>query len=68
MSEPTQPTEYEWMRRAAPEQISLRDYFAALALQGILANPTAEELSFEACAMDAYQHADAMLQARKGGG
>lgn len=68
MSEPTQPNEYEWMRRAVPEQISLRDYFAAAALQGFAANPEMTHHNHAATAEMAYDAADAMLAARKKGG
>ena len=49
--------------------MTLRDYFAAKALQGILANPyyaqQAENLGCDAdFAKAAYYHADAMLAAR----
>ena len=45
------------------EGMSLRDYFAAKAMQGILANPdwSADE---EQIAYLAYSHADKMLAAR----
>jgi hypothetical protein len=53
--------------------MSLRDYFAAAALQGMLAyrhvNPTNgnyhENCSLDDCAMQAYEYADAMLAARE---
>jgi len=43
--------------------MSLRDYFAAAALQGLLADGGC--LSWEADAENAYQAADAMLKARE---
>jgi hypothetical protein len=48
-------------------RMSLRDYFAAAALQGIIAYPGMEpdDASKEGCAQLAYQFADAMLQTRK---
>ncbi len=49
--------------------MSLRDYFAAAALQGILAAYSGEGLKLPAeseAAVDAYDYADAMLEARKG--
>jgi len=52
----------------APQGMTLRDYFAAAALQGIMIN---KELFFEqshcATARCAYEAADAMLKARKEG-
>lgn len=47
--------------------LSLRDYFAAKALQGMLANSTITDhggFTREGCAAEAYHHADAMLSAR----
>jgi hypothetical protein len=43
--------------------MTLRDYFAAVASQGILAD-TSTGWPFEAYAKDAYMHADAMLAER----
>ena len=44
----------------------LRDYFAAKAMQGMLAYSYLHPLSMEAgCARDAYAMADAMLKARQ---
>jgi hypothetical protein len=47
--------------------MTLRDYFAAAALQGMLAQPLDEGASFSPnlCARDSYKFADAMLAARK---
>jgi hypothetical protein len=49
--------------------MTLRDYFAAAALQGILAQPLESDCAFspELCAGSAYEYADAMLAARKEG-
>lgn len=58
------------------DELTLRDYFAAKALQGLLHN---EELDYDnpgldveeqvgLIAMDAYRLADAMLQARQSKG
>jgi hypothetical protein len=55
--------------------MSLRDYFAAAALQGILANPTwnaaaleqlgvSESRGFAVASRMAFEYADAMIQAR----
>jgi hypothetical protein len=52
-----------------PEKgMTLRDYFAAKAMQGIIASeqPGDEEFAtLEMCARDAYKYADAMLKARE---
>ena len=44
-------------------EMSLRDYFAAKALQGMLACPDIGA-TYELFAQEAYQHADAMIDAR----
>ena len=46
--------------------MTLRDYFAAKAMQGMLAYSYLHPLSMEdGCARDAYAMADAMLEARE---
>ncbi len=47
------------------EGMTLRDYFAAAALQGILANPI--DVRPETVVKASYEYADAMLAARKEG-
>ena len=48
------------------EGMSLRDYFAAKAMQGMLAYAFLHPLAMEdGCARDAYAMADAMLKARE---
>ena len=44
--------------------MTLRDYFAAKAMQGVVASDPGE-LDIEKCAEWAYQMADAMLEKRK---
>ena len=44
--------------------MTLRDYFAAAALQGSIANPNSNG-NWEDFALDAYRYADAMLERRK---
>ena len=46
--------------------MTLRDYFAAVALQGLLAN--GYNGSCNRAAINAYDYADAMIQIRKEGG
>jgi len=46
-------------------QVSLRDYFAAAALQGNIAHPEVTG-NRDDIARDAYKYADAMLKAREG--
>lgn len=50
---------------AFQEGMTLRDYFAAAALTGILANPAYNDTTAEADAQLALFEADAMLEARK---
>lgn len=46
--------------------MSLRDYFAGAALQGLLASTDpSRHVTFESYAECAYHHADAMLKARE---
>lgn len=59
MNEDAQPAIYA-MGTTTPEPIDLRDYFAAAALQGMLANGHWNEN----CVELAYAHADAMLKQR----
>jgi hypothetical protein len=47
--------------------LSLRDYFAAAALQGYCANPDCGSMSVKTLAKAAYEISDLMLAARKGG-
>lgn len=49
------------------EGMTLRDYFAAKAMQGLQANPTDEVMNtgLDAIAQYAYEQADAMLKARE---
>lgn len=47
------------------EGMSLRDYFAGQALAGLLAVPDTGNWKFEEFSSAAYQHADAMLEARQ---
>lgn len=60
-------SEMEWVPSAAESGMTLRDYFAAKALQGFIASeqPGDEEfLTIDMYARDAYKYADAMLKAR----
>ena len=49
------------------EGMSMRDYFAAKAMQGILSNPDGIGFPDEKIAKDAYWMADAMLKVREEG-
>ena len=51
---------------ASDAGMTLRDYFAARAMQAVATNPTgAESFTFDERAKWAYQQADAMLRARE---
>jgi len=45
--------------------MTLRDYFAAKALMGILAHKNALDWTYLATAEDSYRYADAMIKARE---
>jgi hypothetical protein len=45
---------------------TLRDYFAAAALKGMLANPNIYDICDEAAVLESFEIADAMLKARGG--
>jgi len=47
------------------EGMTLRDYFAAKAMQGLIAADTVFTMSSAQIAEQAYDHADAMMKARK---
>jgi len=50
------------------DEINLRDYFAAKALQGLVSAWGGHDVTdFHELAQDSYAMADAMLKARKGG-
>jgi len=53
--------------RNGQEGMSLRDHFAGLAMQGLLANEDARLRTSTECARIAYEHADAALRAREAG-
>jgi hypothetical protein len=59
---PTTDPNYE--AKYAGEGMSLRDYFAAKAMQGLLACPMQPQSGPDMYAHDAYALADAMLKAR----
>lgn len=56
--------EMGWSPRDTPEGMSLRDWFAGMALSGIL-NRKCSVDDAKWTADDAYKYADAMLSARK---
>lgn len=54
------PSEYY-----AEQGMTLRDYFAEAALQGLLINGHHKNVRYSTIAEDAYKLADAMIEARK---
>ena len=54
-----------WSETQKLQGMTLRDYFAAKAMQGIVANPNAQGLSYEAISMRALAQADEMMKARE---
>jgi hypothetical protein len=61
---PAFPTTDPYYAKYAGEGMSLRDYFAAKAMQGLLACPMQPQSGPDMYARDAYALADAMLKAR----
>lgn len=45
--------------------MTLRDHFAGLAMQAVIAHPEGSAPNWDACARDAYLAADAMLKERE---
>lgn len=43
------------------EKLTKREYFAAMAMQGILSNPALEQAAFRAIAMEVVEMADALI-------
>jgi len=64
MKEDTTPIDSTWMSKTGgfARDKTLRDHFAALAMQGLLGDHVR---NFDLLAIEAYQMADAMLEARK---
>jgi hypothetical protein len=67
-------SEGSWVAAPVEDGMTLRDYFAAKAMQGLLANPKMSEVILKEGGAfggwiehSAYSWADAMLKARKGG-
>lgn len=56
--------EYIRATAQAAEGMTLRDYFAATAVQGMCAHPDTWGMGTDGLALKAYQLADAMLKAR----
>jgi hypothetical protein len=54
-----------WDKRTHIEGMSLRDYFAAKALAGLLADPNVNTPITASISAACYRYADAMLEARK---
>ena len=48
------------------EGMTLRDYFAAKAMQSMNSRPDYDDVAADAIALDSYELADAMLKARDG--
>jgi hypothetical protein len=55
----------EHMATPGRSGMTLRDYFAAKAMQSILIDPRIDNDSYRECAEGAYKAADAMLKARE---
>ena len=64
MNEPAFPRPFSGTTAYAQEGMTLRDYFAAKAMHGIISDPDTQ-MSYQEIAIRAYQYADAMLEMRK---
>ncbi len=64
MNEPAFPTYYGGYAKCDADGMTLRDYFAAKTLQGLLSNRNAEA-AIDEFAAKSYRMADAMLKARE---
>ena len=65
---PTGTWEYDGQNNVLPYQaggMTLRDYFAAKAMQGICASGPGSHMTNDRIAAEAYEIADAMLKARE---
>ena len=63
-----QPEQYDFYGSSTVEMeggLQLRDYFAARALNGVIAHPQGNAGDWETAAKNAYLAADAMMEARK---
>ena len=61
---PLQPGQ-SWQEMAQCDGMTLRDYFAAKAMQSYLLDKDRDSFTFEQWANAAYEMADAMLKARR---
>jgi hypothetical protein len=52
-------------REIDSEEMTLRDYFAAKAMQGLLTQEYFQNEAFNVVTNEAYKFADAMMEARK---
>ena len=68
MKEDTTTIDLTWMEKTGgyAKDMTMRDYYAGLALQGLLAAQLAHKSSSDSAAEVAYVIADAMLAAREG--
>ena len=59
--------EFEGKRLTMTEGLTMRDYFAAKAMQGVVSglSTRGEPLNYKECALFSYELADAMLKARE---
>jgi hypothetical protein len=61
MNTPAFPT---WSAKDVVQGMTLRDYFAAAAMQGLLSTEYFRGMPYKLVAEDAYRAADAMMEAR----
>lgn len=68
MKEDTTPIDPTWMEKTGgyAKDMTLRDYYAGLAMQSMNSREDYVDAPADAIALDAYALADAMLKARDG--
>lgn len=62
---PTLEREYWDREQGEPNGMSLRDWFAGMALQGMMANPECNAMAGQDVARNCYRIAEEMIAARK---
>lgn len=65
-NQPAFPQQFQGTSEPTLSGITMRDYFAAKAMQAFLMKPSSITCPDEIIAQDAYNMADAMLKARNG--
>lgn len=62
---PAFPQQFQGTTEPSLSGLSIRDYFAAKAMQALISRPESENWTIEEIAIDAYSYADEMLKERE---